>query len=180
LIKKYLINNPHKVTVVMKPDPDFNSRINQAEEDKLKEIKGSMNSGQIEEVVRSTEELLSAQAAEDTPEARATLPRLELSDIERKQPEIPVSIEELSFSDTSRPRGPMSRMLVNVLPTSGILYANIGINIGDIPIDELELLPLFARMLTETGTSTLDVVSLQRKINAETGGIYASYHTDIK
>jgi hypothetical protein len=180
LIKKYLISNQHRVTVVMKPDPEFNSRTNQVEEEKLKEIKGSMDTSQIQEVIRSTEDLLSAQAAEDPPEARATLPRLELSDINRKQPEIPVTIEDLSFSDPSRPRGPASRMLVNVLPTSGILYTNIAINIDDISIDELELLPLFARMLTETGTNSLDVVSLQRKINSETGGIYASYHTDIK
>lgn len=180
LIKKYLISNEHKITVVMKPDHEFNARVNQVEEEKLKGIKGSMSPTQLQEVIRSTEDLLASQTAEDTPEARATLPRLELADIDRKQPEIPVSIEDLSFSDAKRPRGQTSRMLVNVLPTSGILYANVGINIDDIPMDELELLPLFARMLTETGTKDLDVVSLQRKINSETGGVYASYHTDIK
>lgn len=50
----------------------------------------------------------------------------------------------------------------------------------DIPHNLLELLPLFSRMITETGTASLDSVALSRKIGAETGGIYAGFHTDIK
>ena len=55
-----------------------------------------------------------------------------------------------------------------------------GVVLLDVPEDLVELLPLFARMLTETGTKSKDSVTLSRTIGAETGGIYAGYHTDTK
>ena len=50
----------------------------------------------------------------------------------------------------------------------------------DVPCEDLELLPLFARMLTQTGTSELSSVELSRKIGTETGGIGSSYHSSIR
>lgn len=45
-------------------------------------------------VVQATARLKAAQEAEDSPEAKATLPRLSLSDIDREHKEIPVEISQ--------------------------------------------------------------------------------------
>jgi Zn-dependent M16 (insulinase) family peptidase len=50
----------------------------------------------------------------------------------------------------------------------------------DIPIEDLELLPIFARMVTQAGTASRDSVSLSRKIGTETGGVGAAYHSGIR
>ena len=47
-------------------------------------------------------------------------------------------------------------------------------------MEDLSLLPLFARMLTESGTTTLDEVALSRKIGSETGGLSATFHSELK
>ena len=51
---------------------------------------------------------------------------------------------------------------------------------ADIPLRDLELLPLFSKMMTQSGTTTLDSVAMSRKIGTETGGIRASYHSNLR
>ena len=66
------------------------------------------------------------------------------------------------------------------LTTSGILYADVGFDLSGVEADDLTLLPLFARLLKEAGTKTMDELSLQRRIGSTTGGISASYFSDLK
>ena len=61
-----------------------------------------------------------------------------------------------------------------------LMHLNILFHWTDVSIEELELLPLFSRMVTQAGTSNLDSVSLSRKIGIETGGVGASYHSNIR
>jgi len=51
---------------------------------------------------------------------------------------------------------------------------------SDLTLEDIALLPLFTRMLTEAGTTNYDEVALVRKIGAETGGISATFHTEIR
>lgn len=53
-------------------------------------------------------------------------------------------------------------VITHPLTTSGILYADVAFDYSDIDLEDLELLPLFSRMLMESGTSTLDQTTLQR------------------
>lgn len=76
----------------MNPDPTLEAKQQQEEESKLAAIKASMTDEQIEDVIESTKKLKAAQAAEDTPEAKASIPRLSLADLDRKAREIPVDV----------------------------------------------------------------------------------------
>lgn len=204
LIKKYLIENTHRAEVNMRPDAEFESKRQAAEDARLASIRAEMGPNDIAAVVEATRALLDAQAADDSPEAKATLPRLDLSDIDKNISEIPIVIEELPgnvLSSGAMTRSENSKLLYHVLPTNGILYANIVVDIAgisfcilaacivssklhhhtsDVSTEDLELLPLFSRMITQTGTAKLDSVALSRKIGTETGGIGASYHSSIR
>lgn len=133
LIKKYVLDNTHKVVVDMKPDSEFENNRQGAEAAHLAQVRGDMSPADLEAVVRTTRELLVVQAAEDSPEAKATLPRLELGDIDTRQSEIPITVEALPGTAMSS-RGPdcaeNSKLLCHALPTSGILYANVAIDIA--------------------------------------------------
>ena len=137
LIRNYVLNNQHSVVVNMKPDPDFENRRQAAEESRLASIRDRMNANELASVVLATQELLDAQSAEDPPEAKASLPRHELDDISKRNVEIPVTIEDLPGATLASIKGRVdnSKLLCHVLPTSGILYANVAINISGLPFE---------------------------------------------
>ena len=169
LLKKYLVSNKHKVIVEMKPDSELEKVNQEWEENVLKAAKDGMTSSDINDVIELTRKLKEAQAAEDSPEAKASIPRLALADLEPEVKTIPIDIEK---------RDDGVQIITHDLQTSGILYADIAFDMTTITEDDLVLLPLLTRMFTETGTTSLEEVELQRRIGSETGGLGFSTYTD--
>jgi len=175
LLRKFIVNNSHRVTVEMKPDAELEKRVKEDEENRLRLIKETLSESDVLEIIESTRKLKEAQAAEDSPEAKATLPRLSLSDIDRKARELPIQI--VPSLDTR----PGVTILEHAFPsTAGILYADIGFDFSSLSHEDLAILPLFSRMVMESGTSSMDETTLQRRIGAETGGISTSLYSDVK
>ena len=175
LLQKFIVTNDHRVTVEMKPDANLEKRTQDEEESRLRTIKESLSESQVQEIIRQTELLKEAQAAEDSAEARATLPRLGLGDIDRKARELPIEVWR-----SPAPDSPATTILLHPNPSNGILYADIGFDFSSLTHEDLTLLPLFSRMVMESGTSNFDETTLQRRIGAETGGISTTLYTDIK
>lgn len=173
LIRKYIVANEHRVTVEMRPDEALEAAQVKEEEERLASIKAGLSSEQLDEVIQQTFALKEAQAREDSAEAKSSLPRLGIEDIERAASDIPIAVvrEGSSGGET---------ILTHELTTSGILYADIGFDFSSIDPADAELLPLFTRLMMEAGTDEMDVTALQRKIGAETGGISASLYSDVK
>lgn len=108
------------------------------------------------------------QAAEDTPEARQTIPSLELSDLKREVTEYPIDVtEDQSGTGVTVVRHELGS-------TSGIVYATLNVDVSGIPLDDVALLPLFTRVMMETGAGEYDSVALSRRIGTHTGGVGAS------
>jgi len=112
----------------------------------------------------------------DSEEARQTIPRLGLEDLEPKAVELPLTVVQDGKSDN----GDGLTILAHEVPSNGILYFDLALDYSDISADELPYLGLFSRMVLESGTSKLDSVALSRKIGTETGGISTSYYSDVK
>lgn len=173
LMKKYVTTNDHRVTIELKPDSNLESEMIKDEESRLEAVKSTLTKEQIDDIIESTKVLKEAQAREDSPEAKATLPRLTKDDISPKARELPIEVVK-----DGKDGG--ETILTHTLPTSGILYADIAFDFSNLDPGDLELLPLFCRMMMETGTSTMDDVTLQRKIGIDTGGISSTLLTDLK
>lgn len=113
-----------------------------------------------------------AQLREDSEEAKASIPRLSLDDIDRKVTEIPIKVDNLPEHDV--------KVVSHDIQSNGILYTDIAFDMSSLSFDDLPYLPLFLRMLTEAGTVSLDEVTLSRRIGSQTGGISSSMHSDVK
>jgi Zn-dependent M16 (insulinase) family peptidase len=175
LVRRYLVDNRHKVTVEMVPDSGLEARQTEEESLEMAAIKASMSPAEVDRVVVSTRELREAQLAADSEESRASLPRLDLGDIDRMAVEIPSSQIDLT------PRGFKStRMFTHEIETSGILYADVALDYSQVALEDVPLLPLFGRMLMESGTLRLDETALSRQIGTHTGGISVGYHNDLR
>ncbi|PFH35013.1 peptidase M16 inactive domain-containing protein [Besnoitia besnoiti] len=163
LLYRHFVSNSHRATVHMKADPDEETRREQQEEEEIQRIRATMSKDEIEDLKRQTKDLKAKQMAEDPPEAVATLPTLTRKDVDKEDAEIPTIIRPYL--------GGRASLLLHPLPTAGILYADWAFPLHDLTLDELRYLSLFARFLTEAGTSTKSETALVHHIGRYTGGI---------
>jgi Zn-dependent M16 (insulinase) family peptidase len=163
LIQAYLIDNQHRSTIIMVPDPTLRERQEVAERELLSKAKAAMSVKELQETVANTVGLRQLQSTPNSPEALATIPTLTLEDLDKENKLIP--FEALEKQDTT--------ILYHDLFTNGIVYLDIGFNLHTLPQELLPYVPLFGDALTLLGTETEDFVTLSQRIGRETGGIWA-------
>jgi Zn-dependent M16 (insulinase) family peptidase len=170
----------------MIPDYELETKQSQEELSSLASIKSSFTEEQLQDIITKTKILKEAQEKPDSLEAKATLPKLGLEDIDRKTKEIPITIvQEQSNREDDVKKGEKEEikssdftLLTHSLSSNGILYVDIAFNYSLIDLEDLELMPLFTRLLMEAGTSNYDPVTLSRKIGTHTGGISIGLYND--
>ncbi|KAF6139096.1 hypothetical protein GIB67_010822 [Kingdonia uniflora] len=133
LLQKFILNNPHCVTIEMQPDPEKDSRDEAAEKEILEKVKASMTEEDLAELARATQELRLKQETPDPPEALRSVPSLSLHDIPKKPIYVPVEIGEINGA----------RVLQHDLFTNDVLYAEVVFNMGSLKQELLPLVPLF-------------------------------------
>lgn len=116
LIQNYLVENNHRVTVEMKSSETLEEITQKEEQTKLEEIKKSLKPSEIEAIIDGTKRLQKMQEAEDSQEARDTIPKLAMEDLDPKAKDIPIEIDR---------RDNNGIILSHDLVTSGILYADM-------------------------------------------------------
>ncbi|HLH71842.1 MAG TPA: insulinase family protein, partial [Chloroflexota bacterium] len=161
MIRRDFLENSHRTTVILKPDPDLNRREEDAEKERLARARAAMSPEEVTAVVEMTKRLRQRQEAPDSPEALATIPRLSLADLDRQNKPIPSELLERAGT----------RVLYHDLATNGIVYLDVGFDVHNLPQELLPYLPLFGRAMLETGTAREDFAALSRHIGRETGGI---------
>ncbi|SDG37556.1 insulinase family protein [Pelagibacterium luteolum] len=160
-IRELLLDNTHRTTVVLRPDPEQAEREANAERARLDAARAAMNDNDIAGAIETTKKLKALQNAADKPEDLAKIPTLTVDDLPREGASIPT--EELAVDGV--------RTLVHDLATNGIVYLDLGFDLKTLPRDLVAYLPLFSRALKQTGTSTADFVALTQRIGRSTGGI---------
>jgi presequence protease len=161
LIQTHLLENNHRTTLRLKPDPELGRRTEEEEKARLAKIRASMSESQLAELVENAKKLKLRQETPDAPGSVETLPVLKLEDLDRKNKSIP--IEELTLQDTP--------VLYHDLFTNGIVYLDLGFDLHALSKDLLPFTDIFARALLEMGTDKEDYVKLSQRIGKSTGGI---------
>ncbi|KAK9810180.1 hypothetical protein WJX72_006221 [[Myrmecia] bisecta] len=170
LIRKYLLENTHRVTVEMLPDSELAQQQEAEEKAKLAARQKAMSAEELQETVQKTEELKLRQETPDPPEALGCIPSLQLSDIPKQASTIP--------TDISQPHG--STLLMHELFTNDVLYLEAALDLRTVPARLLPLVPLFSRSLTQMGTERESFVELTERIGRKTGGLSVSPFTSHK
>jgi len=168
MVQKLFIENQHRTTIEMKPSKTYEAELLKEEQDELQKIKESMSDEDIEKVIETTNKLKELQAAEDSPEDRATIPALELGDLKREVTEYPIDVSK-NENDSG-----VSVLRHELGSTSGIAYVNLAVDMSLLSVEDIPLLPLMTRMMIETGAGEYDQVALSRRIGTYTGGLRVS------
>ena len=167
LIQEFLIKNQHRVTVVLSPDSELGSQRIEKEKKRISDYSSRMTKSDTDAIIANTKELRQRQECPDSPEALATIPVLNLSDLDK----------DVKTIHTEQIKSFSGQVLYHDLFTSDILYLDLGFNLKSLPSDLLPYMRLFSRSLLEMGTREEDFVSLLQRIGRETGGINHSLYT---
>lgn len=172
LLRRFLLDNTHRVAVVLRPDAGLGAEQEAAEQARVDAAARELGPEGIRAVALETEALRERQETPDTPEALACVPSLALSDIPREAPDVPTAVSELSAAASSP--AARAKLLSHELFTNDVLYLDALLPMRAIPAKLLPLVPLFCRSLTQMGTEAESFVELTDRIGRKTGGFSVS------
>ena len=164
LIEELLLENTHRTTVVVRPDPEQSTREATVLETELSERSAGMSATEREELAAASAALTELQETPDDPEALARIPFLQLADIPREVRTIPCEIDRAASG------APVFR---HHEFTNGIVYVDLAFDFGELSPRQEALLNLFGAAFTEVGLPGVSFDAFNHEINLKTGGLSA-------
>ncbi len=161
LVQAWLLDNPHRVRLTLKPDANLNTQREQAEKAKLATIQQTLTAAEQQAIIDQAVALEQRQAQQDDP---TILPSVTKDDV---NPEIiqvlPKQSEQVAGGKiTAYERG-----------TNGLVYQQLIVDMPELTAAEQALMPLFNSCLTEVGSGGRDYLTTQSLQAAVTGGLGA-------
>lgn len=158
LIRRQLLDNPHRVTLLLRPDAEHARREEQVLAARLAQAEASLDTAGRQQLAEAAAAL---QHSQETPDDTSCLPTLELADIEAREPAVP-------FAESVLQGAPVYRF---EQPTNGITYLSLQFDAADLAPELRPWLPLFCALLPQIGAAGQDYLTIARRITAHTGGI---------
>lgn len=166
LLRELVLENDHMALVELVP-VDATEGAEGAEAAELAAKRDAMTDAELADVVERTAALRAAQEAEDTPEAKATLPRLRVSDIGEARPEPPLVV------DTTAP----IPCLRHDIPTNRLAYAMQYFDLSCVAFEDLPYVTLLCRLLKQLPTSEHSAEELDNLLAGKLG--FLSFTTEV-
>ncbi|MBU0713293.1 insulinase family protein [bacterium] len=160
VIDKYFIQNNHAVLMTLQPKPGMEKEINAKVAAELVEYKASLSDEEIGQLIEETESLIAYQKAEDTPEALATIPLLDLSDIN----------PEAAYYQIQKKNICKTPILVYDTFTNNVVYVRFLYDMRVLTADYLPYAKLLAEILCSMNTENYTFGELDNALNMHTGG----------
>ena len=161
LIRQSILNNNHKVLVSIYPERGLQERKDAEVKEYLASVKAKMTPEEIEAIVEQTKRLKLRQEAPDSDEALASIPLLELSDLNP-------NIEEVERRESK-----IGNTTVHFVPTftKGINYVGLYFNLSCLTEDELFYADILSDIIGRIDTSERGYEALAKDINMNLGGL---------
>lgn len=167
IMERYFIGNPHSLLLSLEPSPGLDKKRQARVAAELAEKRSGMDSQALEGLIAETQQLIEHQQREDTPEALASVPMLDRSDIE----------PAASFYH-ARPFD------IDGLPalaceqfTNDIAYVQLHFDLRVLPQELIPYASLLSHLLGSLNTEKHSFGDISKALNIDTGGFYASLRT---
>lgn len=161
LIKQYLIDNPHRVMLTLKPDPQKSLREQQAEQARLDKIEAQLDDLSRQQLTEQAAALEQRQAQEDD---LSILPKVGLADI---PPDLHIVHGETQNIQLAGYETALYRYTAG---TNGLYYHQVMINLPD-DVFNTPLLGIYTSLIGDVGAGELDYLAIQQAQSAVSGGI---------
>lgn len=161
LIQECLIDNPHGVTAVARPQRGLTAKQDAKTAQKLAEYKASLSQEELENLVRETKELKEYQDAPSSKEDLEKIPMISVSDIRKEARKIENKMEDWDGIP----------VLTHPIFTSGISYLTFLFDASAVALEDLPYVNLLKNILSYVDTEKYGFQELSDEINIHTGGI---------
>lgn len=166
LLRELVLESKHRALVELVPVAD-DAAASREEEAELAAAKAAMDDADLQRIVEDVAALRERQEAEDAPEARATLPRLHVSDIGPARPEPQLAIDK----QTPIP------CLRHDLPTHQLAYALTYFDLSHLSFAELPYVTVLTRLMNQLATERMTAGELDSYVCANLG--FLSFTTEV-
>ena len=170
IVQEYFIDNPHALLMVLKPQPGLEKEIAENTKKELAEYKASLSKEELEKLVEETKALKEYQQQEDSPEALASIPMLEKSDIS-------TDVEWYKFEERTSNGVPV---IYHPDFTSNILYTDLYFDLRALPQDLIPYANLLNQIIGLMNTENYTYGELDNALNIHTGGFYTNLSTYLE
>ena len=158
LMRELLLEQAHCVTLILTPSHSLGAEKAEREAARLRREAAAWTEAQRQELTAQAEALALWQQTPDSPEAIASIPMLQLSDL-RQSPE-PLGAEETKLGKTTVLRHPTAEAICNL---------RLHFDASDLRQEELPLLPVLARLLGLAQTEAHNGEELQILVKQRIG-----------
>ncbi len=165
LIERDLISNPHRVTLLVKPDPSKQGKENEELTAHLASIVSRLGEEERRRLILETDAFTAYQKRAEGPKETALIPSLARADLSREVEIIP-SVQETV-------NGTIPLFLHDIF-TNGIAYIDFFFPIEGIKNGLSRLLPLFCRAVTGIGLPGISYAKVAIELHRLTGGFFSS------
>ena len=164
IIQTCFLENTHALLLTLEPKQGLDKERNEETIQELKKFKASLDTHSIESLVRETHELIEYQKRQDSPEALATIPMLDLKDIEPRAPWY--QVEEKQVEDVP--------VLYFDQFSNDVVYVNLYFDLRVLPESLIPYASLLSNVIGLLDTSNYSFGELNQELNIHTGGFYSN------
>ncbi len=158
LVRRYLLDNPHRLTLTLSPSTELSARRDAAEKLRLARIKAGLNDEQKQALVEQATALEERQLQQDD---ESILPKVGLEDIPQTLP-IPEP-EKLSVAAC-----PLSYYGQG---TNGLVYQQVIVSLPKLTDRQLQILPFLGNYIAELGCGDKSYQQVQEWQSSVSGGV---------
>ena len=170
LLRKYFIDNPHKLLMTLAPSKTVASEREAAQAARLAEIKSRMSADEIAAVIENTKNLKIRQQSPETPEALEKIPLIKISDIRAEAEQLPLTFRDMDGT----------RILFSNVDTHGIIYLALYFDARKVPQDKIFYAFLLNELIGRVDTKRHSYDDLANLVNLNIGGFGTTIHADSK
>lgn len=163
LVRRLLLDNPHRVRVTLRPDSELAARRDALEAEQLARIRAGLDEAGLAALAAGAEALAERQAQENDV---SLLPKVTLADV-------PAQVKAPGVGE-ARALLPGLQATSHVQGTNGLFYEQLIVDLPALDEREAQLLPLYTSLFSELGAGGDDYRRLQQRQSAVSGGLRMS------
>ncbi len=167
LLEEIFLNSKHNAFVKLTPDANLSEEKAKDEAARVEAYRGKIGEDGVKKAEEELEALKAMQNSEDTPEALATIPVLDLKYISPESEKIP--FEKMEYEG--------SEVLYHHIETKRILYMSLYFDLAGLDTDTVVDISLAARFLGRLATKTKTAAQIINQIKINLGTFSASVDT---
>ena len=132
IIRDFIVNNNHRVTLVMYPSDTLESEIADEERNRLNKIKAKLNKGELQSIIDKSK-IPRAQCIKH--EQSSIIPTLTIQDIKSTPVEYPIEVQDIAGSNPNEASSSIFTIIRHPLKSSTmeLCYVDICMDISAVP-----------------------------------------------